>query len=404
MAAKTIVDNSIVNYELHTHQPFASVGFENNDEIRITIPEVDNYTLPCDSHLYIEGRLVQEDGTKWDAAMTKIASLVSNGVAHLFSEIRYEMNGITVDTVRNVGLSSTMKGYFSKNRNEMVKLENAGWHPLDDGKSTVVDDNGHFNVCIPLSTLLGFAEDFQKIVMNVRQELVLIRSNDDKDALICTDNTKKIRVKLDKILWKVPHIVVGLKEQLSLIKYADKNTEAQVPFRSWEIHEYPALPATTKHSWAVKTATQLETPRYIIIGFQTNKKNKIDTNTSRFDNINLTNLTVFLNSERYPYDNMHISFDNNQIATLYETFARFRQSYYGKAAEPLFSPSEFKTIAPLVGVDCTYQKDTLHKSAVEIRIEFTTNANIPDNTSAYCLILHDKLFQYSPLTKIVRQR
>lgn len=62
-----------------------------------------------------------------------------------------------------------------------------------------------------------------------------------------------------------------------------------------------------------------------------------------------------------------------------------------------------KTIATLVVTYCSYQQETLHKGPVEVRVEFETGDNIPDKTSDYCLILHDRLFSYNPLTSTIRQ-
>lgn len=406
---KIKVDNSIVSYEFHSHQPFGSTSYDNNDEIRISVPEIDNYTLPSESYLYVEGNLrkVGATGTVTkDASAT--AKLINNPAAFMFSDIRYLINGVQIDAVRSVGITSCMKGYFSFTPNEVVKLENAGWNinanaqGIIETTSNALDKNGNFGLSIPLKTLLGFAEDFKKILMNVRQELVLIRSNDDADVIVNSVD-EELKLTIDKIVWRIPHLAVGLREQLSLTKLAGRSIDIQIPFRSWEIHEYPFLPKTTKQSWSVKTAPQLETPRFIIIGFQGNKKGKMKENMAKFDNIGLTNLTVFLNGERYPYDNINVDFDNNRFAVLYDMYARFQQSYYFKEGEPLLSPKQFLTNFPLIGIDCTYQAESLHKSGVEIRIEYTTKAEISDGTTAYCLILHDKAFQYSPLTKIVKQ-
>lgn len=396
---KAVIDNTITNFEIHTHQPYASTSFNNNDEIRIPIQQQDMYTLPCQSYIYLEGKLLKKDGKP--ATSTKF---INNGIAFLFSEIRYELNGVVIDSVRNPGITATMKSYLSFTPNDSTRLENAGWYPKTG--SVNVDKNGNFNVCIPLKMLLGFAEDYRKIILNVKQELVLIRNNSDIDALIDSSGTSTeiAKVQIDKLYWKVPHVNVSIAQQLILTKYMDKNIEIQIPFRSWEIHEYPVLPTTTRHSWAVKTATQLETPRFIILGLQTDRKNNSSKDMSRFDRCDISNVRVYLNSERYPYDNLNINFSSNHFATLYEMYSNFQQSYYDKDSEPLLSPLEYLTDAPLIVIDCSRQKDTLQTSAVEIRIEFETNSNnIPDKTSAYCLILHDRIFSYSPLTKVVRQ-
>lgn len=398
VSEKVFVDNSIVNAEIHTHQPYTT-QFENNDEIRIPIQE-NMSTLISESYLYFEGRLLKSDGTPplKDGVLT--VNFVNNGILYLFQEIRHEMNGFITDKVTKVGQTSTMKGFASFNTNDSLRYANSGWFPADN--SNIVDTKGNFNVCIPLKMLLGFAEDYKKIILNIRQELVLIRSNTDTDALLGNEK-ESVKVHLDKIYWKVPHISTGLAEELALTKYIDKSVETQVAFRSWETHIYPVLPQTDKHTWAIKTSTSLETPRYIILGFQTNRQGKMDKDMSKFDHCDIQNVRVYLNTERYPYDNLNIHFTKNHFATLYEMYAKFQSSYYGKENEPLLSPDSFKKIAPLIVVDCSYQKDVFKSKAVELRVEFETNTNISADTTAYCLILHDRVFTYNALTKIVRQ-
>lgn len=397
---KLKTNNSIVSYEFRTHQPFGSSSFDNNDEIRINVPEIDNYTVPGESYLYVEGSVKKAENNEVSAT----AKLVNNPVAFMFSDIRYLLNGVKVDSVRNLGVTSSMKGYFSFTKNEITKLENAGWAQNAES-CNALDDKGNFSLSVPLRTLLGFAEDYKKIVLNARQELILIRNNDDNDVIIQPEASKdeKIKLVIDKVIWRVPHVTVGLREQLSLTKLTEKNIDIPIPFRSWEIHEYPSLPQTTKQTWAVKTSTQLETPRFIIIGFQNQRKGDVTKSMSKFDNIKLTNLSVYLNGIRYPYDNLNVDYTNNHFAILYDMYSRFQQSYYRQESEPMFSPTEYLQVAPLVGIDCTYQADSIHKSAVEIKVEFVTKEAVPAGTSAYCLILHDKAYNYAPLTKVVKE-
>ena len=43
------------------------------------------------------------------------------------------------------------------------------------------------------------------------------------------------------------------------------------------------LPITFNYSWTVKMSTQLENPRFVILGSQTNKKNVSRRDAIRFD-------------------------------------------------------------------------------------------------------------------------
>lgn len=394
---KLFVDNSVISSELHTYQPFVTSKFEYNDEIRIPIQELDTYTLPCESFLYIEGKLTKDDGTK----ASKLA-FINNGVSYLFREIRYELNGVTIDSIRNVGLTSTLKGYLSFNTNESLKLQNAGWFPKP-GSAMTVTDKGAFNVCIPLNMLMGFFEDYRKVVLGMKQELVLIRASNDIDAVICEDESEKPKVEIEKLCWRIPHITVDLPQQLALTKILEKNVDIVMGFRSWELIEYASLPSTTRHTWPVKTTSKLESPAHVILALAKDKKGKLKEDMSKFEHCTLTNVRVFLNSERYPYHDLYLNFDENKFASLYEMFTKFRQSYYERFNEPVFTPNEFKSICPIAYIDCSHQKMSMQLGSVVMRIEFETNKATEDGTSAYCLILHDKVFSYSPLTKMVRQ-
>ena len=110
---------------------------------------------------------------------------VNNAVCHLFEEIRYEFNGIEIDRCKNVGLTTSMKSYVAYNFSQTVVLENAG--SVDVGETaTIADDAGNFDIFIPLRMILGFAEDYQKIIINAKHELVPLRSGSDLNAVIQT--------------------------------------------------------------------------------------------------------------------------------------------------------------------------------------------------------------------------
>lgn len=388
VSEKVLVDNSIVNCQLHTHQPYTT-RFDHNDEIRIPIQE-DLCTLPGHSYLYVEG------------VVPKGYAFIDNGIPHLFSEIRYEINGIVVDSTIKPGISTTMKGFVSYSENEKNRLRNAGWEAED-----FTDTKGRFSACIPLKLLLGFADDYKKVILNIRQELVLIRSNSDVDALEknekTTGGTNGTAVRIEKLYWKVPHITPGLAEELALTKYIDKNVDTQVAFRSWRLHIIPGLTEVTQHTHAIATTTKLQTPRHIIVGFQTDRAGKVDKDSSHFDHCNLKEIHAYLNTEKFPYDNLNISFTNNKYSILYDMYASFQSSYYNKQDEPMFKPASFKDRSPLAVIDCTNQKDYLQANAVVFRLEFETEENMPANTIAYCLVLHDCVFTYNALTKAVKQ-
>ncbi|XP_011313310.1 uncharacterized protein [Fopius arisanus] len=184
-------------------------------------------------------------------------------------------------------------------------------------------------------------------IVNAKHELVLTRSKTDVNVVLQRPITvanpeEKYKITLQKIEWLIPYI-----------KISDKRKTAR------------------------KTPT---------------------TNASTFDHCNMRDVKLFSNSQSYPYGNLNLDINHNQCSTLYNMYVNFQDSFYGKKMEPLLSRSEFLEKAPLIVVDCSKQNEYLKSGPVDIRIEFEPASPFPPHTSAYCLILHDRIVQYNPIS------
>lgn len=389
-------DNRISKIETHTYNPYANTTFDNNDEIRIPIQQQDLYVLPSESFLYVEGsiNITEPPPAGFPGAIVKD----TNVVAFLFDEIRYELDGVEIDRCRNPGITTTLKNYVCLSKEKSERLSAAGWIL----ESTDMGEN--FNYCIPLSMLLGFCEDYKRIVINARHELILIRSRIDLNAIGGETDNLKPKVNFRKIQWKIPHVTLEELTKLSILRILESGRALNMSFRSWDLYEYPLLQQTTKHSWTVKASSYMEKPRYVIFALQTNRKNKLTTKMTRFDNCLLTNVRLYLNSEMYPYDDMNLDFNLNKNTILYDLYAKFGKSYYNDDNNnPLLNIDDFRKYGPFVAIDCSRQNDTLKSASVDVKIDFECKENIPPDTTAYCLIIHDRIVEYNPLTNIVRK-
>lgn len=90
------------------------------------------------------------------SAPEKATKFTNNGLAHLFNEIRYEINGIAVDSIIKVDSTSTIKGIMSFTPHQVRRLQYAGWIPSDVTNKLPFTDSGEFTVCLPLDTLMVF--------------------------------------------------------------------------------------------------------------------------------------------------------------------------------------------------------------------------------------------------------
>jgi len=133
---------------------------------------------------------------------------------------------------------------------------------------------------------------------------------------------------------------------------------------------------------------------WIIVAFQTNKSGNQEHNPSIFDQCNLTNMFVILNSRRYPeidYDGNN--FTQQKFLRVYGDAAAFRTKFY--RLEELVSssniqPSDFKELFPIFVFDVSKQSEKLKNSVTDIQIKAQFSANVAANTEAFAVVISDK--------------
>lgn len=407
IGSEPVADNRITKIEFHTYNPYVNTTLKNNDEIRICVQQQDLYLLPSESYIYVEVSLAHTNGpaSTNDVNMLDAVYLDNNCIAFMFDEIRYELNGVEIDRCKNPGITTTIKNYLTLSPEESRALDNAGWRCVPDAASFQKRGDRKaplkISFCVPLKKILGYCADYTKISANTRNELILTRARTDVNALYGSSGAT-YDLTLDKVQWRIPHVTMDDMHKLTMLRALESGRSITMNFRSWEIQEYPLLQTTTRHTWAVKATTQMEKPRYVIFALQTARKNDIAARASIFDHCNLSNVCLYLNSERYPYDDLNIDFKNNRYAVLYDMLSKFRESYYGSGG-PLLDITEFMEYGPFVVLDCSRQNESVKSATVDVRIDFECRENVPPDTTAYCIIVHDRIVDYNPLTNIVRK-
>jgi len=163
-----------------------------------------------------------------------------NCVALMFDEIRYKLDSVEIDRNRNVGITTTLKHYVTVSSDRNVIMRNAGWDVLAHA-------NGHFNFCVLLHMLLGFCEDYRRVVINARYELILIRSRNDNNCLF-GDSTLEPVINIFKIQWRMPHVLLSEIKKLLMLRALESGRYLSMGFCSCDLYEFPLLQRTTKHS------------------------------------------------------------------------------------------------------------------------------------------------------------
>lgn len=405
-----IVDEGIERYEFHEYEPVARTNLNSAGEIRINVEQQDLFTLPSEAYLLFEGRLTKADGSAY--ANADAVALTNNGLMHLFSQISYQLSNQEVESVFHPGQASTMLGMLKyPNDFQLAQGLNQPWYK-DSAATAVVADNsgfavrqayliqkptvkGTFSFIVPLKHIFGFCDDYNKIVYGFKHTLTLVRKADD-DAIFRANAAGAGKVNLDKISLFIPHVIPSDMERMQLYKTIESKATLPVAYRARQCDTI-TVPQSTTFSWRLSVKTSPEKPRYIIVGFQTDKDGSQEANPSVFDHCDLKNMYIMLNQERYPAVDYNLSFPNQQFSRAYRDAATFSEKFYGMndlITQSNITPADYKDLFPLMVFDVSKQSERLKSSVVDVKIKATFNAAVPAGTEAFAVVVSDRMLNF----------
>ena len=91
-----------------------------------------------------------------------------------------------------------------------------------------------FSCCIHLSKILGLCQDYQKIIMFSKLELVLVRARNDLDCFAESREGVSAVIKLNKVSLRIPHVNLADLLKLRMTKILESGRELTMGFRATE--------------------------------------------------------------------------------------------------------------------------------------------------------------------------
>ena len=416
-------DDSIDKYKDVEYEPVAGTNLNSSGaDIRLAIETQDIFTHPSEIFLIIEGELKKNDNNRY--ADDDPIALTNNGIMHLFKRIRYDLSGQEIENIMNVGQATTMLGLlkypddFSKSKglNQLWYKDTSNAPIIDDANAnfnvgfkirhdyiiTNSRPRGSFSFRIPLKHIFGFCGDYDKVVYGLKHNLTLTR-NDDNEAIYRGANAAAGgaltagKVVLSKISWFMSHVTPADKDKMELYKIIEKKEKIPVGYRMIQCDSASIPQNVTSFSWRLSVKSSPEVPRFIIVGFQAGKSGNQEQNPSIFDNVNVSNIYVMLNSVRYPTADYNIVFVGQKFSRVYGDVAEFRAKFFNMdelVSSPNITPADYRTLYPLFLFDVSKQSEKLKYSTTDIQVKMHFNAGIPANTEAYAVIISDRLINF----------
>ena len=403
-------DESIRRYEHIEYLPITGSSLNTVGEIRIVIESQDEIFHPAHSYLMVEGKFTKVAADGLYADVDKV-SLVNNAPMFLFSNIRYEMSGHEIESLNYPGPATTMKGLlkygddYAKGqgmnqcwtKDSAVIADQATNTGFEERHKYVIETptpKGSFSFAIPLKHIFGFAEDYDKVTYGLRHVMTMVRQTDN-DAIFRHDTAAlNGKITLSKISWVMPRVLPNDQERLSLMKTIEAKSAISVGFRMHQCDTI-TVPQSTSFSWRLSVRTSPESPRWIIIGFQTARAGDQKANPAAFDHCQAENVWVELNGNPYPSLQYNTDFVKQQVAAAYTQVSKFIPNYYGDMyAQPSISPIDFTTLYPLHVVDLTKQPERIKYGVMDMNLRATFKVAVPANTQAYALVISDRILTF----------
>ena len=412
------VDDSIQAYKRFAYLPISGTNLNNANPIVIRVENSDNYFRPCDSEIEFEGVVTKTDGSVYKSTDKKLA-LINNGLMFLFDNIKYELSSTEIESVYQPGQATSMFGLLTKNESYSnggglnscwvpdndtgeAKDANTGWQArrkmLFANNVVVGEDpnSGSFRFSVRLEDIFGFATDYHRVMYGFVHTLTMIRNLSHDDAMFGETEAVKGKVNFTKISWILPHVEPSQVVGYELAKLINDQRTLSIDFRARQCLT-TVVPASDTFFWRLGIRTSPEKPRFLVVGFQTDREGNLLKNLGLFDNCNLKNAFVLLNNQRYPAMDYNADFAKNRYNGLYREFYQFMQKFYGisdSVTSTAVDPVAYKHLFPLIVFDVSRQSERIQQAIVDITIQLYFNGNVKEKTKAYCLMISDRRLKF----------
>ena len=221
----------------------------------------------------------------------------------------------------------------------------------------------------------------------------MVRQNDN-EAIFRAAAVAPGKIVLSKVAWIIPRVLTNDQERLRLMKTIESKTSITVGFR---VHQCDTItvPESTTFSWRLSVRTSPESPRWVIVGFQTDRAGQQEKNPAAFDHCNVKSVWAELNGNPYPSLQYNTDFGKQQIATVYNAISEFIPNYYGSAyAQSNISPIDFKSLYPLHVINVSKQPERIKYAVIDMNLNAQFRTACPPKTQAFALIISDRILNF----------
>ena len=136
---------------------------------------------------------------------------------------------------------------------------------------------------------------------------------------------------------------------------------------------YKNVPNATNFLFDLGIQSGMETPQYIIVGFESSNVNEQTHDASTFDVIIVTEFYCKIGSEFYPEDRMNNKYGTNNYNKAFKEIVGFNKDYNGLPhnIRPYINHRTFKSNYRIYVFDTRYQSDPIGPQSIQLNYKFS---------------------------------
>ena len=410
------IDESIASYETYAFYPITGTQLNNPGSITVSVQNSDNWYHVSNSWLEFEGELIKSGTTGGPYAATDLITFANNGILYLFDNIKYLLSSTEIESVFNPGTVSNILGLASNSTSFSTGLiqcwaqdttNDAAYTNLGfkARRSFISTSNpiGSFRFAVPLSHILGFCQDYERVLYGFTHTLILTRSSSDANALFrktdgstASENVPDGVVNLKHIRWMLPRVSPSDVARYELLKQIKAETILNVGFRMRQCIS-TSVPDSNQFTWRLGVRSSPEQPRFIFLAFQTDRAENQQKNFATYDHCNLTSAHVLLNNDRYPCNDFDSNFTMNHYDFLYHEFSSFIQKFFKidkLVTNTMVDPISYKSLYPIIMFDVSRQSERLKSQVTDITLHVNFNPKPAAKTIAHVIMISDRKLRF----------
>lgn len=397
------MDNAIESFEYYDYKPPITEHYNDWGASFPIIAYNENIvSAPGQSFLIIQGEITAKDSSADNAKVTDFTNKIkfaNNGILHLFDRIEYYLGEERIDDIQRPGISTTMKGLASLERD--IRYNDAGWN-IQNSSASNMTTKGEFYFTIPLCLISGFFEDTKNYIYRMSQKLIFYKSTSSSATnVLIHDNKYNCEIKLKDIVWRIPQIKFNIIYDTKIKTEILKGAQYPLIYHHWR-YQYNKLGEAgevKEMTWEFPAA--YARTKYILLGFQNDRENKKTADISQFDLCDLQSVQVQLNNNvYYPSERLVLNLAELKCGKLYNMFKNFKASYYNldpNKVDPIVDYQNFLNKYPIICIDCSCQPEVIKNSLINVKIHFEWGTKFSKDAIIHCVLISDDKSVYTPL-------